>query len=65
MCHRLRISCALPSVKEAMNLFKLDVGDPLSFSMVLYSRKVIGNFVKKHLKTKLVKDAEKKRIEPP
>jgi hypothetical protein len=48
---------ALPSVKKAMNLFKLDVGDPLSFSMVLYSRKVIGNFVKKYLKANLVKDA--------
>ena len=48
---------AWPSVKKAMTLFKLDVGDPLSFSMVLYSRKVIGDFVKKYRKTNLVKDA--------
>jgi hypothetical protein len=45
---------AIPSVKKAMKYFKLDVGDPLSFSMVLYSRKVVGNFVKKHLQTNAV-----------
>jgi hypothetical protein len=66
MNERLAINCqciighklaALPSIKKTMTLFNLDVGDPLSFSMVLYSRKVVGTFVKKYLKTNLVKDA--------
>ena len=40
----------IPSIKKAMNTFHLNVGDPLSFSMVIYSRKVVGDYVKKQLR---------------
>ena len=46
----------IPSVKKAMSFFNLSVGDPLSFSMVLYSRKVVGEYVKKQLKLKSITD---------
>jgi hypothetical protein len=48
----------VPSVKKAMNYFHLEVGDPLSFSMVLYSRKVVGDYIKKQLKLKSIMDAK-------
>jgi hypothetical protein len=48
---------SIPSIRKAMNLFNLKVGDPLSFSMVLYSRKVVGDFVKKQLRLQSVLDA--------
>ena len=47
----------IPSVKKAMSLFNLKVGDPLSFSMVLYSRKVVGDYVKKQLRIQPIKEA--------
>jgi hypothetical protein len=40
----------IPSVKKAMKLFHLQVGDPLSFGMLLYSRRVVLDFVRKELK---------------
>jgi hypothetical protein len=40
----------VPSVKKAMTLFHLQVGDPLSFGMLLYSRRVVVDFVRKDLK---------------
>jgi hypothetical protein len=41
----------IPSVKKAMMLFHLqEVGDPLSSGMLLYSRRVVVNFVRKDLK---------------
>ena len=46
-----------PSIKKAMSIFKLDVGDPLSFSIVLYSRKVVGDYVKKQLRINAIKEA--------
>lgn len=38
---------AIASVKKAMRLFHLDIGDPLSFAMLLYSRKAILDFIRK------------------
>jgi hypothetical protein len=48
---------SIPSIRKAMNLFHLNVGDPLSFSLVLYSRKVIGDFIKKQLKLQSILNA--------
>jgi hypothetical protein len=47
-----------------MAFFKLQVGDPLSFSIVLYSRKVVGDYVKKQLKIKTILDAADNVVNP-
>jgi hypothetical protein len=48
---------SIPSVTKAMSLFHLNIGDPLSFSIVIYSRKVIGDFVKRQLKIQSILNA--------
>jgi hypothetical protein len=54
----------IPSVKKAMSLFHLQVGDPLSFSMVLYSRKVVGDYVKKQLRIQAIKESRREDDHP-
>jgi hypothetical protein len=48
---------SIPSVTKAMSLFHLNIGDPLSFSIMIYSRKVIGGFVKRQLKIQSILNA--------
>jgi hypothetical protein len=50
----------LAGVKKAMKVFHLDVGDPLSFSILLYSRRVILDFVKKDAVIKSMLDGSTK-----
>jgi hypothetical protein len=50
---------SMPSVTKAMSLFHLKIGDPLSFSIVIYSRKVIGDFVKRNLKIQSILNASR------
>lgn len=38
----------IKSVKKAMSMFLLDVGGPLSFSVMIDSRKVIRDFIKRN-----------------
>lgn len=47
------------SVKKAMKMFHLNVGDPLSFSVMVYSRKCIGDHIKKQLKIQTLLYPEK------
>jgi hypothetical protein len=47
-----------------MAFFNLKLGNPLSFSIVLCSRKVVGDYVKKQLKIKTILDAADHAINP-
>jgi hypothetical protein len=46
----------IKSVKKAMTMFSLEVGDPLSFSVQIYSRKIIRDFIKRKNKISAVMD---------
>jgi hypothetical protein len=45
----------IASVKKAMKMFHLQVGDPLSFAMILYSRRVVHDYIRKLLKVSCMK----------
>jgi hypothetical protein len=45
----------IKSVRKAMDMFKLDVGDPLMFTMMVYSRKCIRDHVKRQWKVASMK----------
>jgi hypothetical protein len=44
----------IKSVKKAMNMYCLEVGDPLSFSVTIYSRKIIRDYIKRRNKISTV-----------
>jgi hypothetical protein len=46
----------IKSVKKAITMFSLEVGDPLSFSVLIYSRKIIRDFIKRKNKISAVMD---------